>query len=286
MKLVYLDKSYSSMSKTIQDFQNIIEKAIERLKNAAGDDPFLSESDWRKFLNEELPEADLPFFNRLIELAFHREQINNPGGRVTKNDLELLPQYISENILPYFAIQEGAFPPGSKAGLENNLGFSPSIFAEEWKIFTETPSNLEADPLAALIESYLVGVTLGGYASGGQRDLLGLFIEADISGELTEDVFFETLDNSGIQSLIGIRENYQVERFTDGRQFIKRLHTSQNQEAQRFNARKLARLYLTHLRDIKLVILFRDEQSWIPLFVVGVTESNDLVGFQVSVIWS
>ncbi len=274
------------MPATIAKFQYVLAEAIAQLKNAAGDDPFLSEADWRRLIDEELPEADRPFINRLAELALQRERADNPLGRVTINDLDRLRAYVNETILPFFAVEEGAFPPESKTGLENELGFTPAILAEEWKIFTETPVGLASDPLAAQIERYLVGASLGMYASGGQRNLLSLFIETDITGELTEEVFFDTLDHSGNQSLMGLRDNYEVERFVDGRQFIKRLNESQRHEIQRFNTRKLARLMLVHLRDIRLAIVYRDERSWIPLFLAGVTETNDLVGFQVMVAWS
>lgn len=276
------------MPATIARFLNLLAEALDRLKATTGNDPFLSQSDWRRLINQELSDADRPFFNRLIELSFLREEMINPGGRVTVSDLDHMYDYITETLLPLFVLQEGAFPPETRTVLESDLGASHAIFAEEWKIFAETPTGLSPDPLAAQIRHYLPGLLIGrNFASGGQRNLKSLFIEgADIEGELSETAFFRALNTSGDQILAGLEEGYQIERFVDGRYFLKRLPESQTQESVRFNVRKLERLMLLHLRDLRLITLFRDERSWIPFFLTGVTEEGALVGFWAEVAWS
>ena len=274
------------MINNVQQVKDTISAAIDKLIEATGNDAFLSETDWRHFL-EALPEGDRSFFNRLIELAFKIEKDKNAAGRVTINDLVALKAKIKDELVNYLPVQEGGFEPNIKEKIESEQGAHFLRFAEELKIFSETNGVLPDEELANEIELLGRDLSLGTFASGGQSELLSFFVELTSSPEaINTTTFWEILKSSGsptFQSMVGA---YEIERLEDGRNLLSQLTGFQSNSNLKAKAKKLRQLLLSHLDQVSLVVLFRDGQSFIPLFLIGRSKDGNIIGFYLLVIWS
>ena len=267
---------------TIKHYQDIIGQAVARLKKAAGNDPFLSQSDWQKFLTT-LNKADQSFYNRLIELSFDHEKKDNPSGRVTVRDLDRIGGILQEQVLELFPVQEGALTAQNAPEI-TAMEHTPNQFFKELKVFVETPRNIPDDELLDQIDANGENLSLGLYASGGQSEITSVHINLS-NTIITKDNLHEVLAKAPGNPYEHIQE-YEIERFEDATLFFEKFPSFQRDPQHAFRAQVLANILSNHLNDTRLIILKRDERSYIPLFVLGTHPNLGLVGFSALTIWA
>ena len=267
---------------TIKHYQDIVAQAIARLKKAAGNDPFLSQADWQKFLTT-LNKADQPFYNRLIELSFDHEKKDNPTGRVTVRDLDRIGEMLQQQVMALFPVQGGALTLQNAPEIAA-MEHTPNQFFKELKVFAETPRNIPDEELLDQIDALGANLTLGLYASGGQSGITSVQINLP-NLSITKDNVLEVLSKAPGNPYEHIHE-YEIERFEDATIFFEKFPNFQRDPQEAFRAQVLGNIMRNHLNDTKLIILKRDERSYIPLFVLGTHPNLGLVGFSALTIWA
>lgn len=255
----------------------LIDESIEKLKTATGDDPFLSEKDWRVFLAELNP-ADQMFFNRLIDLAFRRERIKNPRARVTVSNLEQLKGYIKENIIPHFWVRSGPLFESETGKIESENSDFELRFAQELKIFFEVKRALDEEALYNEVVRLLPLVTLGSSGKNKGRSLKP-FVSSKEAEFVNEEHLLEALRDRGDNELMKIATDFTLKNKEDGPFFLQRLPRIQKTDEEKFNANVLRQLLLLHLKYITLFSFISEEQEKEVQFLVGLTNADKLMGF-------
>ena len=276
----FLNQKPDIMPITIRHMLDALNQVMAQLEASAGADPFISQENLDTLLHA-LDEEEKAFTTSMYELAKSRK--NNRGGRVTRKAVASLAPYLKEVVMPEFYLKAGPIDRRAARRILA-LGEPYLSLANTWKAFAEYNMDRSPAELAEHIGELSEGISLGYYANAGQEPILPLHVPAQLE-LLDEHAFFNTLENAPGHAFEGLRENYRLDRFVDGNDILSQLPGFQDNPGARDKASQLAVIMQHHLREIALAILFRNEQSFNPLFVAGITEAGHLVGFSAAVRW-
>lgn len=266
--------------KTVQSFHDLVDQMVSRIKKATGNDPFLSQADLEKMLNPmDLP--DKLMYQEFV--GFVRSFEKKQKGRITERNLDQVATFLHQKLINHLSVQPGPLSEETKASFQS-LGEPSTTFADSLKLYLETPRNLSSDELFQEIRSLGESLSLGTYASGGQSTIETIHVEANLKN-LDSESFLSTLEKTPDQTYATIRD-YKVERIVPGATFLEDLIAFQGTPALQQQAKALKQIMVNHFKDLQLIVLVRDERSFIPLFLVGVTQTGNLGGFLAFVLWA
>lgn len=142
----------------IHDLTRLLDEATALLRQASGNDAIISERDAEKlFLTLEGPRR--AFVEELFRFARSLEQ---PGGRLTRSDLEAAAERVRAEMLPELEVLPQELTKSEAERLAAR-GEAHARLAQRWKAWLIEPPRLDAAQLAAQLREALPGLLFNAF---------------------------------------------------------------------------------------------------------------------------
>lgn len=178
---------------SIRKLHQVLSDTLQKIKNSAGADPFISQRDLSQLL-EQVEENEQVFINQLFNLAKSLEE--TPSGRVTIADLEKLSGIIEHEILPEFTLLPGPITGGTALRLSAMNPHYRNV-AAAWKLFALQQETVSLPDFVNHLRELMDGLVFNQFTPEGVP--VEVFTVPFNQLTLDVDIFLQALESSGEQ---------------------------------------------------------------------------------------
>lgn len=262
----------------VQDLIYAIEKAAKELLAAAGSDGMISKDDIRRKLDEQQG------VQRGILEAFYdflRDE-DQPRMRVTRTVIEEGIAFVKEKLIPQFELMPGGLSEEETKAM-NALHVDAPVLGSRLKQAAFGENYLSAQKIFEQIARESQDLFFDYQGSESAQPIEAVLIPASLT-QLTKETFATVMNLNQDDPL------ELIDRFVSAEPFFPifiEQHTSPELASK---ATTIADLMRNNLRQNSIFILGKDYDPNVPpqhpVYVVGLADDGNLVGFKSQVIWT
>lgn len=264
---------------TFQNLLDVLHNTADHLKDAAGEDKIISRKDLREKL-QELSGGEQAFLD--VFFQFLKELEESDRGRVTTSDVDRGVEMIKEHLLPHYELSPDDLSAGEAEDMSDALPMGLAL-GVQLKRTAEEENNLSSEEIFNLLNELTPDLFFDYLGSEASEPIEAVQVEVDIRS-LTPETFAKALN------LDANDPKDKIERFVDAEPFFLVFVEQHAQFGLEEQAAAIAGLMQDQLEQNKIVVLGEDYNPNVPpdhpVYVVGVAEDGQLVGFKSKVIWT
>ncbi len=265
------------MSTSFGRLFEILRRAAAHLREATGEDPFLSREDFRRKLNT-VDLSKQPLLESLYHFVLAQE--NSPRSRITEKDIDQALERALSQVITAYQLAPGPL----SAEAEEELQFYGAAHLElgrTLKAAAQQAAPIPPRDLANKLESLAEALEPVNYHSGEYSPFKGIYLPAQLD-ELTPAIFREVLEQF-------LREfgggDFRVERLIRAESYFPDFTNRQPSAERQALAREVVELFRQQLHQLSVAVLESPRYGWRPMFIVGLNPAGNLVGLQCNVLW-
>jgi len=263
-----------------------LEEVAQQLKNASGNDTFISRADIDALLlpiyASDLERAYL--LGALLSIAEITEPAN--GGRITRQDIDRAVQVVREKVIPAFHLLLGDLSVAAELSLAT-LGIDYINMARTLKVYTQKQNTTSAQELVLQLRQ----LTQNLYFNGFQQNNTSIVTDFAPfrATELNGTTFLQALETAGNPDWEGVAFRFGNEVENDGttiEDFWATFRTLQNEGAERERALAVERLWRSRLSQSRHIRFDNSSLETTHFVVAGLNGSQEVVFMLIQYIWT
>jgi len=265
------------MSTSFGRLFEILRRAAAHLREATGEDPFLSREDFRRKLNT-VDLSERPLLESLYHFVLAQE--NSPRSRITEKDIDQALERALSQVITAYQLAPGPLSPEAEEELQS-YGDAHLELGKNLKAAAQQAAPIPPAELVNKLESLAEALEPVNYHSGEYSPFKGIYLPSRLE-ELTPAIFREALEQF-------LREfgdgDFRVERLIRAESYFPDFINRQPSAERQALAREVVELFRQQLHQLSVAILESQRYGWRPMFIVGLNPAGNLVGLQCNVLW-